>query len=88
MLKCVSRSSVLTTFRGMILLAIVGACGPKGDPAVTGSGLSTAEAKDRLVVALDLQVLALNLEGYANVGDGTDQFPPVDGAGVKSLFKS
>ncbi|MBA4064099.1 MAG: hypothetical protein C0501_10380 [Isosphaera sp.] len=63
-----------------VLVLLVGApgCGPKGDPAVTGAGLTKEEAKARLRVALDLQIIALGLESVAD--SNGDLYPPADGA--------
>jgi hypothetical protein len=63
---------------GIGLLA--GGCGPKGEPGVTGSGLSREDALARLQVVNDLQMLALALDSFA---DRNDAYPTADGTPVQ-----
>src|SRR6266511_1647709 len=61
------------------LLVTIG-CGPKGDPAVTGTGLWKEEALARLRVVNDLRPMALATDNYA--GNYRDLLPPADGSGA------
>ncbi|MBN9120209.1 MAG: hypothetical protein J0I06_13770 [Planctomycetes bacterium] len=62
-------------------IGLLGAgCGPKGEPDVTGAGLSKEDALARLRVVNDLRMLALTLEGFA---DTNDAYPTADGTPVQ-----
>jgi hypothetical protein len=67
-------------------IVCVGADTPKGDPALTGAGLTQAEAKHRLGVVNDLLTFALGLQNYEENNQGL--LPPADGAGAASPFVS
>jgi hypothetical protein len=58
------------------LLGVVG-CGPKGDPGVTGAGLSQEEALNRLRVVNDFTMMGLALTA---IEEAEGKFPPADGA--------
>jgi hypothetical protein len=59
---------------------LISGCGPKGDPAVSGAGLSQEEALARLRVVNDLLQLGLTLQSFA---DANGAYPTADGTPVQ-----